>query len=160
MASKSDATRRLLQELNRLPKENYPYIKSLAPVSEDNLLHWNAFILGAEGTPYEGGRWQIDIRVPEAYPLKPPVMKFLTRICHANVDSKSGEICLDLLRDHKWSPVNTLSSTLMVIHQLLSDPNGDSPLNVDAAAVLRNKDHVGYEGLIRAFTVLFAAESE
>jgi peroxin-4 len=38
------------------------------------------------------------------------------------------------------------------IHQLLTDPEPDSPLNVDVAALLRAGDRVGAEGLVRYYT--------
>lgn len=35
---------------------------------------------GPTGTPYEGGTFQVSIRVPEQYPLTPPVAKFVTKV--------------------------------------------------------------------------------
>jgi len=35
---------------------------------------------------YEGGKWLLEIKIPEAYPVKAPVVRFVTRICHPNVD--------------------------------------------------------------------------
>lgn len=40
---------------------------------------------GVEGTAYEGGRWLLDIKIPDNYPNAPPVVRFVTRICHPNV---------------------------------------------------------------------------
>lgn len=42
---------------------------------------------GPPGTPYEGGTFEVDISIPNEYPFKPPVMKFLTRMWHPNVSS-------------------------------------------------------------------------
>lgn len=39
---------------------------------------------GPTGTPYEGGNFQICIRVPEQYPLTPPVAKFVTKVTARN----------------------------------------------------------------------------
>lgn len=38
--------------------------------------------MGAEGSPYEGGRFEIDIRMPEEYPFSPPIMRFITPVYH------------------------------------------------------------------------------
>ena len=46
----------------------------------------------------------------------------------------------------------TLSTTLMAIQQLLTDPQPDSPLNVDVAALLRDGDVVGWESVVRFWT--------
>ena len=61
---------------------------------------------------------------------------------------QTGEICLDLLKD-SWSPAYTLTSTLEAIHQLLSAPAVDSPLNLDIANLLKSGDQIGGESLIR-----------
>lgn len=176
MASSSSAAvgKRLIKELASYRKEPNPCLASLDPVSEDDLTHWLAVLKGSDGTAYEGGQWKIDVKIPANYPLAPPTMTFLTPICHPNVHLKvqfpppsppsvdalliqaqTGEVCLDLLKT-AWSPAYTISSTLSAIHQLLTTPEPDSPLNVDAAAVLRSGDNVGYESLVRLWTVLHA----
>ena len=94
------------------------------------------------------GQWLLNITVPTNYPNTPPVIKFATPICHPNIHFRSGEICLDLLKD-AWSPVYTISQTLTAVHQLLNSAQPDSPLNVDVAQLLRQGDLVGAEGLVR-----------
>lgn len=66
--------------------------------------------------------------------------------------SQTGEICLTLLTPTHWSPAYTLSSTLSAIHQLLTDPSPDSPLNVDIANLYREGDNIGAEALVRYCT--------
>ena len=94
------------------------------------------------------GLWHLDILIPPSYPLAPPRITFTTPICHPNVDFKTGEICLDLLKT-SWSPAYTLTSTLEAIHQLLAYPEVDSPFNVDIATLLKNGDKIGAESLVR-----------
>lgn len=57
-----------------------------------------------------------------------------------------------LLTTEHWSPVYTLSTTLTAIHQLLTDPRPDSPLNVDVAALLRDGDIPAWESIVRYWT--------
>jgi hypothetical protein len=63
--------------------------------------------------------------------MDPPLLKFLTKVYHPNIDSDTGSICLDLLKmppQGKWRPINNLSSILTAVQQLLSDPNPHDPL--------------------------------
>ena len=74
---------------------------SAAP-AEDNLRHFRVMLEGPRDSPYEGGRFKLELFLPEEYPMAPPKVRFLTKIYHPNVD-KLGRICLDILKD-KWSP--------------------------------------------------------
>jgi len=165
--SSSSAPKRLGQELSNWRKDasDYKTIERLAPVSDDDLFHWEAVINGRGlGLGYEGGRWLLDIRIPDgsgggssggakgdreqAYPFAPPTVKFVTRICAANVDFETGEVCLDLLKG-AWTPAYTLAATVDAVWQMLGAPEVDSPLNVDIAALLRDGDAIGAEGIVR-----------
>lgn len=79
----STAHRRLLQEY-RLLTNNPPDGITAGPVSEDDLLNWQALIQGPEGTPFEGGVFPAELKFPSDYPLSPPSMKFLGEIWHPN----------------------------------------------------------------------------
>jgi len=107
-------------------------------------------------TPYQGGSWTLRIEIPKSYPIQPPNVKFITKICHPNINFKTGEICLDILKN-AWSPAWTLQSACMAIRLLLSNPEPNSPLNCDAANLLRCGDLLGYESLVRMYTELYAS---
>lgn len=107
---------------------------------------------GPHSSPYAGGLWLLSLSIPPTYPLLPPTIKFLTPICHPNINFRTGEICLTLLTTEHWSPLYTLSSTLSAVQQLLLDPVAESPLNVDIANLYREGDRVGAEGLVRFWT--------
>ncbi|KAF2126348.1 UBC-like protein [Dothidotthia symphoricarpi CBS 119687] len=143
--------KRLMTELQTYQSDPNEALLELGPI-EDDVLHWRAVMKGVIGTAYEDGRWLLDIHVPSAYPLVPPSIRFVTPICHPNVDFKTGEICLDLLKT-SWTPAYTISTTMTSIHQLLTSAEPDSPLNVDIAQLFRQGDYVGAEALIRFYTV-------
>ncbi|KAK0120351.1 hypothetical protein ONS95_011754 [Cadophora gregata] len=82
MAS-TTAQRRLLQEYRALTN-NPPEGITAGPVSEDDLLYWEALIQGPEGTPFEGGVFPAELKFPKDYPLAPPSMRFLGEVWHPN----------------------------------------------------------------------------
>lgn len=105
-----------------------------------------------------GGLFNLSISIPTNYPSSPPSIHFRTPCCHPNVDFKTGEICLDLLKT-AWTPAYGVVSTLEAVQQLLSaGGDADSPLNVDLGRLMREGDIVGAEGLVRFYTRLFAME--
>ncbi len=109
----------------------------------------------SSSTPYSSGIFTLSIVVPPTYPTRPPVIKFRTKIFHPNVAWKDGEICLDVLKE-QWTPAWGLSSACTAVLALLDAPEPDSPLNVDAATLLRSGDRRAYESMCRMYTQLFA----
>jgi len=99
---------------------------------DNSPFHLKGTSQGPEGTPYEGGRFDVDVVVPEAYPFHPPKIKFITKVYHPNVSSTSGTICLDILGDD-WSPALTLGSTLISVQSLLSSPDPNDPQDAEVA---------------------------
>ena len=47
-------------------------------------------VQGPGKTPYEGGVFVLDIKVPDQYPLVPPIVYFRTKMFHPNVHFKVG----------------------------------------------------------------------
>lgn len=150
---------RLMRECKELQSElsNPNADIRLAPV-EGNLNNWRGTINGPHGTPFEGGRFELEVLVPSNYPLVPPNIRFITCIFHPNVHPKTGEICLDILKN-AWSPAWTLQSACRAIGLLLSDPAPESPLNCDAGNLLRNGDLRGFRSLAKMYTSLFAMQA-
>lgn len=98
---------------------------------KDNLRHFSVTVQGPDDTPYQRGRFTMELFLPKEYPMCPPRVRFLTKIYHPNVDLL-GRICLDILKD-KWSPALQIRTVLLSIQALLSSPNPDDPLNNEAA---------------------------
>jgi len=115
-----------LEDINKNPPTNCS-----AGLIDDDIFHWQATIMGPEGTPYQGGIFELRINFPHDYPFKPPNVIFTTKIYHCNINS-NGNICLDILKD-KWSPALTTSKILLSICSLMNDQNPNDPLNADAA---------------------------
>lgn len=126
-------------------------VVSLEPTGDD-LSRWAGVVRGPGGTPYEGHLFSLTLVLDERYPSTPPVVTFAKHsMPHCNVDYASGAVCLDILTRERWSPAWDLLHVLEAIVQLLSDPEPDSPLDVDLANILRAHDRSAYYGLVQYY---------
>eukprot|EP00474_Spongospora_subterranea_P008704 CRZ09162.1 hypothetical protein [Spongospora subterranea] len=127
--SSAALSRRIVKETQRLMKE--PVLGIVCTPDENNLRYFHIQIDGPQDTPYYGGVFQIEMFLPDTYPMSPPKVRFLTRIYHPNID-RLGRICLDILKD-KWSPALQIKSVCLSIQCLLQSPNPLDPLANDVA---------------------------
>ncbi|XP_026472487.1 ubiquitin-conjugating enzyme E2-17 kDa-like [Ctenocephalides felis] len=125
--------RRLLRDFKRL-QEDPPIGVSGAP-SDNNILIWNAVILGPLGTPFENGIFRLKLLFSETYPNEPPLVRFRNRMFHPNIYA-NGIVCLDILHS-KWSGTYDISTILTSIRYLLCEPNPESPANSVAASTYK-----------------------
>lgn len=136
-----------MKEWSQLSKSNNKY--DLHPVKETDLTHWEATIPGPTDSPYHDHNFCLQIDIPDNYPISPPAATFKSfTLPHANVKWETGEICLDTLKDH-WSPIFNLTYIVESIVRLLSEPNGESPLNIELGILLREGDICGYNNLVQ-----------
>ncbi|XP_014781550.1 ubiquitin-conjugating enzyme E2 N isoform X2 [Octopus bimaculoides] len=119
----------LNKETQRLMAEPVPGIS--ATPDQSNARYFHVVVAGPSESPYEGGVFNLELFLPEEYPMSAPKVRFLTKIYHPNID-KLGRICLDILKD-KWSPALQIRTVLLSIQALLSAPNPDDPLANDVA---------------------------
>lgn len=143
--SSSVARLRLMTDL-KLSRQEPPEGCSASPLSEENLFVWGATIFGPPETPWEGGVYALRLTFTEAYPEKPPRVRFTCEMFHPNVYT-DGTLCLDIIQD-KWSPIYTVNTILTSIQSLLTDPNPASPANPEAAQ-LYNSDKSAYNKKVR-----------
>lgn len=134
--------------------EHPPTNCSAGPSSLDNMYEWEAFILGPQDTPYQGGTFKLKITFPQNYPFKPPIIYFVTKIYHCNINY-SGGICLDILNTN-WSPALTISKVLLSICSLLDEANPDDPL-VENIAYLYKHDRQQHDYNARQYTIKYAS---
>eukprot|EP00750_Incisomonas_marina_P012524 INCI16932.2.p1 GENE.INCI16932.2~~INCI16932.2.p1 ORF type:complete len:191 (-),score=31.15 INCI16932.2:449-1021(-) len=117
-------TKRIQKEIEKLTKT--PQVGISFEVSKKDFGHIFAHIDGPQDSPYEGYRYKLEIFLPAEYPMKPPSVRFMTKLYHPNVDDV-GRICVDILKD-QWSPALTVAKVLVSLQALLSAPNPDDPL--------------------------------
>jgi len=131
----SNRARRVAKEIADIHADTISNIKAEPADGGDGLMHLKGSFRGPPGTPYEGGLYKIDIRIPNDYPFRPPIMKFDTKVWHPNVSSQTGAICLDTLSS-AWSPVLTIKSALLSLQSLLSTPEPKDPQDAEVAGML------------------------
>ncbi|KAA8570346.1 hypothetical protein EYC84_002645 [Monilinia fructicola] len=112
------ARRRLMRDFKRMQTDP-PAGVSASPVA-DNVMLWNAVIIGPADTPFEDGTFRLVMTFEEQYPNKPPAVKFISQMFHPNVYA-TGEL-----------------SVLTSIQSLLNDPNTGSPANVEASNLYKD----------------------
>jgi len=142
--------RKQLKELQKNPSEIFS-----AGLQEDNIFNWEIMIVGPPETLYEGGFFKADLKFLPDYPNSPPTMHFLTDIWHPNV-YPDGKVCISILHppgddefgyekaSERWSPIHTVETILVSVISMLSDPNDESPANLDAAKQWR-EDRDGFK---------------
>lgn len=121
--------RRIIKETCRLQTERIDGITACP--AEENARHFRITIDGPKDSPYANGVFNLELFLPEEYPMAAPKVRMLTKIYHPNID-KLGRICLDILKD-KWSPALQIRTVLLSIQALLSAPNPLDPLANDVA---------------------------
>lgn len=85
----SNRARRIAKEIADIHADVHSHI-TVEPIGDDDdLTHLRGTFQGPPGTPYDGGTYKIDIRIPTDYPFKPPIMKFETKVWHPNVSSQT-----------------------------------------------------------------------
>jgi ubiquitin-conjugating enzyme E2 G1 len=119
-----------------------------AGLIDDNIFKWRVTIFGPPKTPYEGGTFPALLDFPQEFPDLPPKMRFLCPMYHPNIRD-TGEVCISILhppgedvfeyedRAERWLPIHTVESILISVISMLSDPNCESPENVEAAKTYR-----------------------
>lgn len=91
------------------------------------------------------------MRFPSDYPYQPPSFRFLTKaMCHPNV-YPDGTLCISILHkpgddvqsgelaSERWNVLHGVESVLRSVLLLLDDPEINSPANVDASVLYRDK---------------------
>ncbi|KAJ5921305.1 hypothetical protein N7466_009631 [Penicillium verhagenii] len=150
--------RRIGKELADIHADTKSQITA-APVNEqEDITHLRGSFLGPPGTPYEGGTYTIDIKIPTDYPFPTTSHEVrdqsLASQCQQSDSKQSrhkpfivsrpqllltmylqGAICLDTLSS-AWSPVLTIKSALLSLQSLLSTPEPKDPQDAEVANMM------------------------
>nr|BAN65941.1 ubiquitin conjugating enzyme E2, putative [Babesia bovis] len=131
-------------------------------LEDDDLSKWRICSQGPYGTPFEGGIFTVITTFPNNFPNDPPQMKFEQKMWHPNI-YPDGRVCISILHsansnlynehersDERWRPVLSVESIVLSVISMLTEPNIESPANVDAAVQLK-KDPLAYKRQVQMY---------
>ena len=117
-------------------------------------------IIGPPDTLYEGGFFSCRLVFPKDFPNSPPTMTIVSPMWHPNVHP-DGKVCISILHppgedkmnpnetsEMRWRPILGVEAIIISVISMLSDPNDESPANIDAAVMWRN-DRTAFKRRVR-----------
>ncbi|KAL2152073.1 hypothetical protein VTH82DRAFT_5257 [Thermothelomyces myriococcoides] len=153
-AAPSGAKTRLMSEMKALRKEKWINFED---EEQENILKWRfALMVINSDSPFNGGYFRAEMVFTDEYPYQPPKFRFLIPIFHPNV-YPDGQLCISILHkpgedimsgedaSERWSPLQGAESVLRSVLLLLDDPEINSPANVDASVMYRDRRDDYYE---------------
>jgi ubiquitin-conjugating enzyme E2 J1 len=136
-SSKNPTVRRILKEAAELA--NSPSSDYHAAPLETDLFEWHFTLHGPPApSPYEGGVYHGRIVLPPAYPLKPPMFRFLTPSGRFEVNR---EICLSISGHHEetWQPAWGIRTALVAIRSFMDTDAKGQLGGMDATDEVRRR---------------------
>eukprot|EP00045_Choanoeca_perplexa_P019418 m.2791 g.2791 ORF g.2791 m.2791 type:complete len:169 (-) comp4092_c0_seq1:779-1285(-) len=147
--------KRQLKELTKEPVQGFS-----AGLKDDNIYLWEVVMMPPDETLYAGAIFKAELEFSKEYPSMPPTMKFVKVVpWHPNVYD-NGNVCISILHPpgddefgyedsgERWLPVHTVTTILLSVLSMISDPNDESPANVEAAKQWRD-DRAGFQKRVR-----------
>lgn len=78
----STTNRRILSDFNHIKTE---YERGIfAEPLKDNIYFWQAVVFGPSNSIWDGGCFKLTVEFPKDYPIKPPSVKFISKMFHPN----------------------------------------------------------------------------
>jgi len=110
------------------------------PDSNDLTKFSCTFHIDSDDSYWYGGVYKFNIEIPSEYPIKPPKVRLdpAHRVWHPNIEDKDGRVCLNLLKKD-WKCVCSINQVFFGLYFLFYEPNGEDPLNLEAAEEMRTK---------------------
>lgn len=139
-----------VKNINRQYKSLAKNPESLFSVElTSDIYTWNVMFFGPPDTIYENGIFNAKMIFPKDFPNSPPTVRFVDDVYHPNV-YPDGKVCISILHEgvdqfgyesasERWNPSHSVSSILLSIISMLPNPNFESPANIDASVLCKDK---------------------
>ncbi|KAL2025031.1 hypothetical protein VTK56DRAFT_33 [Thermocarpiscus australiensis] len=147
-AAPTGAKTRLMSEMKALRKEKWINFED---DEDNNILKWRfALMVINSESAFNGGYFRAEMVFTDEYPYQPPKFRFLIPITHPNI-YPDGQLCISILHkpgedimsgeeaSERWSPLQGAESVLRSVLLLLDQPEINSPANVDAGVMYRDR---------------------
>ncbi len=149
------AIKRLQIEYKQIIKEPNSFYS--INVDPKDFYKWDVLLFGPMDSIFEGGIFKCQFIFSKDYPNKAPEFKFITDLPHPNI-YKDGKVCISILHEgqdvygyedisERWNPSHSVNSVLLSILLILTNPNFESPANIDMS-ILWQKDYNKYKHII------------
>lgn len=166
--------KKLLAEFNDIyenPDIDLPYtIDYWDSPGNENLKNWKVLFIGPEGTPYEGGLFQAQMKFKDDYPKSPPSLHFKTRIFNCNISDTDGNVCISIINNWKIEDKSdkkyiepekkNIKEVLFAVSILFYDQNPDDPYNSFAAELYKKEDKNEFNKKVKEYIDLYASEDK
>ncbi|PRQ41819.1 putative aminoacyltransferase, E1 ubiquitin-activating enzyme [Rosa chinensis] len=140
---------RLFKELKRLLQDPPAGISVVPPDFYNcDIMLWNVVIAPHSlDSPWEGGAFKLTLQFSEDYPLKPPMVRFVSQMFHPNI-SADGIMSFNNLLD-RWPSINDVEDILKYIQSLICHPNPKCPANSEAFYMYFSENRLEYNRRVR-----------
>jgi ubiquitin-conjugating enzyme E2 J2 len=98
------------------PPEHVPRMR----VKDSDVSTVHFLVLGPKDTPFEGGEYVVELRLPPNYPMMPPRLRVRTPSGRFQVDT---DVCATFTSHHpeSWSPIYNFSTILRAFVSFMTD---------------------------------------
>jgi ubiquitin-conjugating enzyme E2 D/E len=148
----ASARRRISAEHRNILRDPIP--GCTAHPSPNDLYSWTATIEGPPDSVYAGGLYRLNIVYPQVYPFLPPTVTLTTKIYHPNINSDTGFVGLNILKE-EWCPALTVGLILLSLRAFLGSPDPDICVVPEIAEEYKDRRGM-FEEKAREWTEKFA----
>ena len=115
---------KLLEELEATEKGTGDMSVSMGLVKSDDifLTKWNGSIIGPQGGPFDQRFYELYIEAGPEYPVRPPIVRFISKINIAGVNQSTGAVQPDFPQLANWNRNMSIESILVALKNSMTVP--------------------------------------